>query len=152
VAHFALDEMDQARGLLLRAQEVGEGDTVAVAAMLAMVASRVGDDSTAAAEALRALRGLHPTIRTPFPPVLENVLRALASRATPAVAAAVFEYAVVSRPSWDLAYWGGAQVHTRGGSAGCRRAAELAEQLPRFGWREDEVLRLLRPCMAAPRN
>ena len=152
VAHFALGELDQARGLLLRAREVGEGDTVAVTAMLAIVASRAGDDGTAAAEALRSLRGLRPTIRTPFPPVLENVLRTLAVRAATAVAAPVFEYAVASRRSWDLAYWGGAQVHARGGSAGCRRAAELAEQLPRFGWREDEVLTLLRPCLSARRN
>jgi len=152
VAHFALEEMDQARGFLLRAREVGGGDTVTVAAILAILASGAGDDGTAAAEALRALRGLRPTIRTPFPPALETVLRTLASRATPAVAAPVFEYAVASRPSWDLAYWGGVQVYARGGSAGCRRAAELAEQLPRFGWREDEVLGLLRPCLTARRN
>ena len=152
VAHFALVEMDQAHAFLARARDVGEGDTVAVAAMLAIVAVRAGDDTTASVEALRALRGLRPTIRTPFPPVLENVLRTLASRATPAVAGPVFDYAVTSRPSWDLAYWGGAQVYVRGGPAGCRRAAELAEQTPRFGWREDEVLTLLRPCMNAPRD
>lgn len=152
MAHFDLEEVDQARGLLMRAREVGDGDTVAVAAMLAVIASHAGDDSTAAAEALRSLRGLRPTFRTPFPPVLETVLRALASRATPAVAAPVFEYAVASRPSWDLAHWGGAQVYTRGGSTGCRRAAELAEQLPRFGWRDEEILGLLRPCMSARRN
>jgi spermidine synthase len=152
VAHFALGEMGPAHGFLLRARDVGEGDTVAVTAMLAIVASRAGDDVTAAAEALRALRGLRPTIRAPFPPVLDNVLRTLASRASRAVAAPVFDYAVTARPSWDLAYWGGAQVHARGGSAGCRRAAELAEQLPRFGWREDEIISLLRPCMTAPRD
>jgi spermidine synthase len=152
MAHFDLEEVDQARGLLLRAREVGDGDTVAVAAMLAVIASRAGDDGTAAAEALRALRGLRPTTRTPFPPVLESVLRTLASRATPAVAAPVFEYAVASRPSWDLAYWGGVQLYARGGPTGCRRAAELAEQLPRFGWRDEEVLGLLRPCVRVPRN
>jgi len=152
MAHFDLQEVDQARGLLQRAREVGGGDTVAVAAMLAVIASGAGDDGTAAAEALRSLRGLRPTIRTPFPPVLETVLRTLASRATPAIAAPVFEYAVASRPSWDLAYWGGAQVYARGGSAGCRRAAELAEQLPRFGWRGDEVRALLRSCLRAPRD
>jgi len=152
MAHFSLEEMDEARAFLLRAREVGAGDTVAVAAILAIVASRAGDDGTAAAEALRSLRGLRPTIRTPFPPVLESVLRTLASRATPGIAAPVFEYAVASRPSWDLAYWGGAQVNTRGGSAGCRRAAELAGQLPRFGWRDDEVRALLRPCRSALRN
>jgi tetratricopeptide (TPR) repeat protein len=152
LAHYALGEMDQARAFMLQARGVGEGDTTAVAAILAAIASQAGDDSTAATEALRALRGVRPTIRRPFPPALETVLRTLASRATAAVAAPVFEYAVTSRPSWDLAYWGGAQVHERGGSGGCRRAAELAEELPRFGWREDELVTLLRPCLAAPRN
>jgi spermidine synthase len=151
MAHVDLEEMDQARGLMLRAREVGGGDTAAVAAILAVIASRAGDDGTAAAEALRALRGLRPTSRTSFP-LLESVLRTLASRATTAVAAPVFEYAVASRPSWDLAHWGGVLVYARGGSAGCRRAAELAEQLPRFGWRNDEALGLLRACRSAPRN
>jgi spermidine synthase len=152
MARYALGETGRARGLLRRAREVGEGDTVAVTAMLALLATQMGDDSRAAAEALRALRGLRPTIRTPFPPALENTLRALASRTGEAVAAPVFEYAVASRPSWVLGYSGGVQVHARGGSAGCRRAAELAEQLPRFGWRQGEVLTLLRPCMRAPRD
>jgi spermidine synthase len=152
MARVELGETDQARALLLQAREVGEGDTVGVTASLALLASRAGDDGAAAAEALRALRGLHPTIRTPFPPALETVLRTLASRAPTAVAAPVFEYAALSRPSWALGFWGGAQVHARGGAAGCRRAAELAAQLPRFGWRDGEILGLLRPCTTAPRH
>ena len=60
----------------------------------------------------------------------------------------VFEVAAATRPSWDLAYWGGAQVFSRGGQLGCRRAERLAGQLSRFGWRDEEVHQLLRACAA----
>jgi hypothetical protein len=80
--------------------------------------------------------------------MLEPALRTLAGRAGPAVAGPLFDYALASRPFWDIAYYGGAEVYARGGVAGCRRAAALVEQLARFGWREKEMVALLRPCAA----
>jgi len=147
IAQFGLGDTAAARRLLLRAREAG-GDTVSASALLAEIAARQGDDSAAAADALRALRGLRPTIDTPFPLPLDATLRLLASRARPEVAGEVFEVAAATRPSWDLAYWGGAQVFSRGGQLGCRRAERLAGQLSRFGWREEEIYQLLRVCAA----
>jgi len=147
IAHFGLGDTAAARRLLLRAREAG-GDTVFASALLAEIAARQGDDSAAAADALRALRGLRPTIATPFPLPLDATLRLLASRARPEVAGEVFEVAAATRPSWDLAYLGGAQVFSRGGQLGCRRAERLAGQLSRFGWREGEIYQLLRVCAA----
>jgi predicted membrane-bound spermidine synthase/tetratricopeptide (TPR) repeat protein len=147
IAHFGLGDTAAARRLLLRAREAG-GDTVYASALLAEIAARQGDDSAAAADALRALRGLRPTIDTPFPLPLDATLRLLASRASPEVAGEVFEVAAATRPSWDLAYWGGAQVFSRGGQLGCRRAERLAGQLSRFGWTDEEIYQLLRACTA----
>jgi predicted membrane-bound spermidine synthase/tetratricopeptide (TPR) repeat protein len=147
IAHFGLGDTAAARRLLMRSREAG-GDTVFASALLAELAARQGDDSAAAADALRALRGLRPTIATPFPLPLDATLRLLASRARPEVAGEVFEVAAATRPSWDLAYWGGAQVFSRGGQQGCRRAERLARQLSRFGWRDEEIYDLLRACAA----
>jgi spermidine synthase len=148
MAHYGLSEWREAREGLLRARAVGGGDSVLVAAFLADLAVRDHDDATAAAEVLRALRGLRPTLVTPLPGALEPVLRTLAGRTGPAMTGPLFDFAAATRPSWDVAYSGGAEVYARGGGAGCRRAAALAEQLGRFGWREREMLALLRPCVA----
>ncbi len=146
LARHGLEEWGPARAALLEARAVGGGDSVLVASLLADLAVRDKDDSTAAAEALRALHGLRPTLATPLPGTLEPVLRALAERAAPRVAGPLFDYALASRPTWDVAYYGGAQLYARGGAAGCARAFDLAAQLQRFGWREREAASLLRPC------
>ena len=152
MARYALSEFHEARTFLQRARAAGGGDSVLVAAFLGDIAARDHDDSTAVTETFRALRGLRPTIATPVPGAIDPVLRTLAGRAGPDLAGAVFDYAAASRPSWDLAFIGGAQVYARGGPAGCRRAAAFAEQLTRFGWREREMIALLRPCAAVSSN
>jgi len=151
IAHYGSGDTAAARPLMLRAREAG-GDSTFVASLLAEIAARRGQDSIAATEALRALRGLRPTIASPFPAALDNAVKLLAARAGPDVAGAVFDLAAATRPSWDLAYWGGAQVYARGGALGCRRAQELASQLPRFGWRDGEIVTLLRPCLQSQRR
>jgi spermidine synthase len=145
-AHYGLAHWREARESLLRARAAGGGDSVLVAALLGDIATRVGHDTTAATELLRALRGLRLTLASPLPGMLEPAMRTLAGRAGPAVAGPLFDFAVASRPYWDIGYYGGAEVYTRGGPAGCRRAATLVEQLARFGWRESEMVALLRPC------
>ena len=102
------------------------------------------------AEAQRALTGLNPTIASPFPVALDNAMKLLAGRACSEMAGSLFDLAASTRPSWDFAYCGGAQVYARGGPLGCRRAEELARQLDRFGWRDGEIVRLLRPCLRPP--
>lgn len=148
MAHYGLGHWREAREALLRARAVGGGDSVLVATLLGDIAARNGDDTTAATELLRALRGIRLTLASPLPGMLEPALRTLAGRAGPAVAGPLFDYALASRPYWDIAYYGGAEVYVRGGPPGCRRAAALVEQLARFGWREKEMLALLRPCGA----
>jgi spermidine synthase len=151
-AQYGLARWSEARVSLLRARAAGGGDSVLVAALLGDIAARVGDDTTAAAELLRALRGLRLTLASPLPGMLEPAMRTLAGRDGPAVAGPLFDFAVASRPYWDIGYYGGAEVYARGGSAGCRRAAALVEQLDRFGWRQSEMVALLRPCAARAAN
>ena len=133
------------RALLERASAAG-GDSVYALSILAETAVGEGDFARSAAMAVRALRGLRPTIATAFPGALSNAVSKLVAQAPPEIAAPVMEAAVTARPSWDLAYFGGAKVYARWGGDHCRRAAELAEQLPRFGWTEQEVISLLSPC------
>ncbi|MEK6767960.1 MAG: fused MFS/spermidine synthase [Gemmatimonadota bacterium] len=145
IATAAGRDLTGARTYLERSRAAG-GDSVYATSILAETAAGEGDYRRAAAEALRALRGLNPTIATPFPGSLENAVRKLAFEAPPEVAAPVLDAAVELRPSWDLGYHGGARVYARWGGEHCRRAAELVEQLPRFGWTEKEAVSLLRPC------
>ena len=154
LAYRGLERWPEARRALLRARAAGTGDSVLVATMLADLALRENDDTTAAAEALRALRGAPPvpTLAEPIPGALEPVLRTLGQRAGPALAGPVFDVAVATRPSWDVAYYGGAEVYARGGAAGCARAFDLAAQLRRFGWLESEAVSLLRACAGAGRR
>ena len=114
--------------------------------VLAETAAGEGEYARAAEEAVRAFRGLRPTIATPFPGALSSATTRLVNDAPPEIAALVIEAAIASRPSWDLPYHGGARVYARWGGQHCRRAAELAEQLSRFGWTDAEALSLLRPC------
>jgi spermidine synthase len=146
VSASAAGDLAAGRAYLERARDRG-GDSVYAMALLAETATGAGDYARAAAELLRAIRGLRPTIATPFPGALESAVRRLASDAPPQVAAPVIEAAVAARPSWDLAYQGGAFVYARWGGEHCRRAAELASELPRFGWTDREVLSLIRGCV-----
>jgi len=146
-AAHGLGDTVTAVSLLERARSAG-GDTVLATSILAEWAVRRGDYARGAAEATRALRGLHPTLSMPFPGALQSAVQRLAVEAPPDVAAPVLELAVRLRPGWDLGWWGGALVHARWGTPHCVRAAELAATLDRFGWTQDEVEELLARCRA----
>jgi len=133
--------------LLERARAAG-GDTVLATSILAEWAVRRGDFARGAAESMRAIAGLRPTLATPFPGALQSAVQRLAVEAPPEVAAPVLELAVRQRPHWDLAWWGGALAYARWGGAHCARAAELASGLGRFGWTDDEVAELVSRCRA----
>jgi len=145
LASNATGDMASGRALLERARAAG-GDSVYASSALAEAAVGVEDWERAATEAIRALQGVRPTIAAPFPGALQSAVRLLAERAPPEIAAPVMEEAVRSRPSWDLAYWGGAMTYLRWGGEHCRRAAQLADELTRFGWTDSEVVLLLRRC------
>jgi len=144
-ADLAVGDIAKGRAMLEHARATG-GDSVFATSVLAETAVGQRDYAGAAAEAGRALRGLHPTLATPFPAALETAMRRLATEAPPAIAAPVFEEALRLRPSWDMVYYGGAQANLRWGGAHCRRAAEFAESLQRFGWSTKEIVELVRPC------
>jgi spermidine synthase len=138
---------DSSRALLERARAAG-GDSAYASSILAQTAANAGAWAAAARETMRALRGVRPTIATPFPGALQNAVRELALNAPPDVAAPVMEEAMLRRPGWDLAYHGAALVNVRWGGAHCRRAAMAASELTRFGWTDGEIVALLRPCSA----
>jgi tetratricopeptide (TPR) repeat protein len=144
-AYLATGDIARGRAALEKSRQVG-GDSVFASSVLADAAVRERDYARAAAEAIRALRGLHPTLATPFPSALETVMRRLATEAPPQVAAPVFEEALRLRPSWDMVYYGGAQANTRWGGAHCARAAQFGEGLERFGWSTSEIVELVRSC------
>jgi predicted membrane-bound spermidine synthase len=150
LTRLAVGDVPGGRALLTRARNAG-GDSAWATAALAELAVRDGDWPLVATEAMRSLKGLRPTIATPFPGSLQNAIRDLALNAPPPVAAPVMEEAMHSRPSWDLAFHGGALTNVRWGGEHCPRAAQLASEMNRFGWTDDEVLALLRPCAARPR-
>lgn len=135
------------RAMLERSRLAG-GDSVYATSVLAETAAGEHDWLRAAAETIRGLRGVRPTIAAPFPQALQNAVRDLATDAPPEIAAPVMEEAVRLRPSWDLAFHGGALVNVRWGGEHCSRAAQLADELLRFGWTQSEVVALLRPCGA----
>ena len=147
LATAALGEFDQARALFERSRAAG-GDSVQASSSLAETAAGLHDWPRAAAEATRALRGLHPTIATPFPGALQNAVRALALNGPPEIAAPVLEVAMQTRPSWDLAWQGAAWTYVRWGGEHCARAADLVDEMSRFGWTDREKLDLLRRCAA----
>ena len=138
-------DLELARRFLERAEEAG-GDTALAAAALAETAVGQGDWPGATAAAFRSLQRLRPTIATPFPPMLSNVVRSFALYGPPQFAVPVLETARTTRPSWDLAHYGSVQVYARWGGDRCRQAAALAEELTRFGWTVGEAAALLRPC------
>ncbi len=147
---LAVGDVPGGRTLLDRARNAG-GDSAWATAALAELAVRDGNWPLVATEAMRSLKGLRPTIATPFPGSLQNAVRGLALNAPPQIAAPVMEEAMHRRPSWDLAWHGGALVNVRWGDQHCPRAAQLASEMNRFGWTDDEVLALLRPCAVRPR-
>ena len=145
LATNALGDRAGARALFERARAAG-GDSIQATSMLGEIAADEGDWQRAAHETSRALRGLRPTLATPFPASLQNNLRKLAEHAPPFVAAPVMEEAVRLRPAWDMSYWAGAMTNLRWGGTHCRRAAELVDELTRFGWTDREKVELLRRC------
>jgi tetratricopeptide (TPR) repeat protein len=146
LAYVGLQDLPKAKGLL-ESVRAGGGDSSFAAAVLAELAASGGDYPTAAAEALRAISGLRPTAATPFPGALEGVLTKLADFAPPAIAGPVFDRAAALRPSWQLAYWGGAVVNARAGGAACLRADWFALELERFAWTDAEIVPLVRRCL-----
>jgi tetratricopeptide (TPR) repeat protein len=145
LAQVRLEDLPRAKVLLERVRASG-GDSSFAAAVLAEIAANAGDYGTAATEATRAIAGLRPTAATPFPGALDGALTRLANQAPPAQAGPVFERAVVARPSWQLAYWGGAVVNARAGGAACVRAERFALGLERFAWTDAEIGSLVRRC------
>ncbi len=145
IATIATGQVDSGLALLERARAAG-GDSVYAMSVMAEALTGMGRHPEAADLAVRALRAVRPTIAAPFPGALQTAVRRMASESPPAVAAPVFEEAVRSRPSWDLGYEGGARVYVRWGGEHCRRAAELAGELGRFGWTDREIVDLLRGC------
>jgi predicted membrane-bound spermidine synthase len=144
-ATLATGNVTHGSELLERARATG-GDSVFATSVLAEVATGEKNFVRGAAEARRALQGLHPTLATPFPAALENAMRRLSEEAPPEIAASLFEDAVRLRPSWDLAYHGGARSYLRWGGAHCQRGAQLAGELERFGWTTSEIVQLVRSC------
>ena len=130
---------------LERARTLG-GDSVWATSLLAESAVLRKDYARAAVEATRALNGLRPTLATLFPAALQGAVQRLALEGPPELAAPVLDLAGRTRPGWDLAWWGGAIVYARWGGAHCRRAAELASALDRFGWTDKEMAELLTRC------
>ena len=145
LATNALGDRVAAAQLFERSRAAG-GDTIQATSMLAEIAADAGDWQRATAETIRALRGVRPTLSTPFPASLQSTMRKLAEHAPPFLAGPVVEEAVRALPGWDMSYWAGAMVHLRWGGQRCRRAAELVDELTRFGWTEGEKIELLRRC------
>jgi tetratricopeptide (TPR) repeat protein len=145
LATAAIGDLGGSRAYLERARELG-GDSVYATSALAETAAGEGDWPRAAREIVRAVEGLRPTLRRPLPGALQQALEKLALSGPPEVAAPVFERVVERLPHWDLAYHGGARVNARWGGERCRRAAELASEMPRFGWTDREVVGLLASC------
>ena len=133
-------------GRLQRARAHG-GDSVLASSLLASHAAEAGDYRVATAEATRALRGLRPTLVTPFPGSLQLAVHAIAYRAPPELAAPVLALARATRPGWDLAYIGGAVANARWGGVHCRAALDDALELERFGWDDREILDLVPTCV-----
>ncbi len=146
LAYVGLKDVPKARELLEQVRTAG-GDSTFASAVLAEIAANAGDYGTAAAEAARAIASLRPTTVTPFPGALDGVLTKLADFGPPPVAGPVFERAAAARPSWQLAYWGGAVVNARAGGAACPRAEHFALALERFAWTEAEIVPLVRRCL-----
>ncbi len=145
IATIAIGQVDSGVALLRRSRAAG-GDSVYAMSVMAEALMGLGRHAQAAELALQALRVVRPTIAAPFPGALQTALRRLAAEAPPDIAAPVFEEAIRARPSWDLGYQGGAQTYKRWGGEHCRRAAELASELERFGWTDREIVGLLHGC------
>lgn len=144
-ARLALGDLAGGRALLERSRLAG-GDSVTATSALAESEEGQREWAKAAADAIRALRSVRPTIAAPFPGALQNAVRALALNAPPEIAAPVMDQAMTSRPSWDQGWLGAAWVNARWGGEHCARAAETADAMSRFGWTEREKVDLLRPC------
>ena len=147
LTQLALSNPAKGVPLLERVRERG-GDSAFAAAALAQLAANSGNFAAAAVEASRAIQSLKPTLEHPFPDALEPAVTLLAQQAPPQLAGPVFERAVAARPSWQLGYWGAAVVGARAGGPACARAERLALELERFGWLAEEIVPLIRSCLA----
>ena len=144
---LALSNPARARELLSSVAVHG-GDSAFASAVLAQLDANSGNYAAAAVEAIRAIASLRPTLERPFPGALEGAVTTLGQLAPPAVAGPVFEHAVAALPYWQTGYWGGAVVGARAGGAACARAERLALELGRFGWTAEEIVPLVRSCLA----
>ena len=144
---LAIQDVARAR-LLLGSVAAWGGDSCFAAAVLAQLDANAGDFAGAAAEASAAIASLKPTLARPFPGALEGALTTLARQAPPAVAGPVFVQAIAARPFWQFGYWGAAVVAARVGGAACAMAQRLAGSLQHFGWNDEEITPLVRPCPA----
>ena len=144
-ATLALGDLAAGRALLERAR-LAPGDSVTALSALAESETGQHEWAKAAEHAEHALRGMRPTIAAPFPGSLQNAVRAMALEGPPDVVTPALEVAMTTRPSWDLAWQGAAWAYARWGGQHCARAAELADQMTKFGWTEKEKVDLLSPC------
>jgi tetratricopeptide (TPR) repeat protein len=145
IVTVAIGEIDQGMALLERARQAG-GDSVYAMSVMAEVLVGRGEHQRAADLATRAVRVVRPTIATPFPAALEAAVRRIATESPPQIAAPMLEEAILRRPSWDVALQGASRAYVRWGGTHCRRAAELATELSRFGWTDKEIVAIIRGC------
>jgi spermidine synthase len=147
LTYLSLSDVSKARPLLEAVGAHG-GDSAFAFAVLAQLDANNGNYAAAAAEAMRAIVSLRPTLEHPWPGALEGAVTTLAQSAPPALAGPVFERAVALRPAWQMGYWGGAVVGVRAGGPACARAEQLALGLERFGWTESEIVALVQSCLS----
>jgi Flp pilus assembly protein TadD len=144
--HLALGDTTGAGPLLERVRAAG-GDSVSAAALLAAVAANHADYAEAAAQARRSLEALRPTLARPFPDALGDVFETLANHAPQPVAGPLIDFAVATRPSWQLAYWAGAVLDSRIGGGACEQSLRFGAELRRrFAWSLEEVAAAVRRC------
>ena len=146
LTQLALNNPSKGRELLESVRAHG-GDSAFASAVLAQLDANSGNYAAAAAEAIRAIGSLRPTLDRPFPGALEGAVTTLGQLAPPVVAGPVFERAVSALPYWQTGYWGGAVVGARAGGPACGHAEHLALELGRFGWTAEEIVPLVRSCL-----
>ena len=145
IVTVAIGDIPAGRALLERALAAG-GDSVYAMSVLAEIMVGQSEYQRASELATRALRAVRPTIAMPFPAALETTVRRMSTEAPPPIAAALLEEAMLRRPGWDVAHAGAIRANVRWGGTHCRRAAEIAEELDRFGWTDSEIVDLIRGC------
>ena len=148
LTELALQDTLKARLLLGKVRGAG-GDSASASAVLAEIDANAGDYARAAAEASQSLEALRPTLARPFPDALESVFTTLANRAPSSVADPLFDRAAADRPAWQLAFWAGAVLNSRGEGGSCEKSLRLGVELARFGWTLKEIAGVVRRCAAS---